>query len=250
MSNVAVGIRPIPRVTTEHHSSTFRDENLKSNILCIGVTIPEITDETIESEAVVSAVPAAAMTSLIPGSSDRKDDFFTPAESVQTAPIVAIHIWYDSPVLTENFVAVLDSPLQWIFNDSGLKSGNRNPDDTTQHVVISLSGAWEWQDRPKQELREIFTTKMAKTFSLANSATIKKFAIVKMLEATFRVAPGSQKHRLSQRTPLPGFYLAGDWTDTGWPSTMESAVRSGNQAAEFIIEDIGTSQQSNLPQSE
>ena len=60
-----------------------------------------------------------------------------------------------------------------------------------------------------------------------------------MLEATFRVVPGSQKSRLSQRTPLPGFYLAGDWTDTGWPSTMESAVRSGNLAAEYIAEDMG-----------
>jgi uncharacterized protein with NAD-binding domain and iron-sulfur cluster len=61
-----------------------------------------------------------------------------------------------------------------------------------------------------------------------------------MLEATFKVAPNSRNLRLSQRTPLPGLYLAGDWTDTGWPSTMESAVRSGNLAAGYIAEDIGT----------
>ena len=195
-----------------------------------------MSDELIEGEAVVSAVPAAAMVSLIPGGNDGQDDFFTPAESVRTAPIVAVHIWYDRPVLTEKFVATLDSPLQWVFNDTDLKGR----DEPGQHIVISLSGAWEWQDRSKHELRDIFTLEMEKAFPEAVKARITKFTIVKMLEATFRVEPGSQKRRLSQRTPLPGFYLAGDWTDTGWPSTMESAVRSGNLAAEYIVEDIRT----------
>ncbi|HIF72452.1 MAG TPA: FAD-dependent oxidoreductase [Dehalococcoidia bacterium] len=196
-----------------------------------------VNDELIEGQATISSVPAAAMTPILPkGSSDGPDDFFTPAESVRTAPIVAVHIWYDRPVLGEKFVATLDSPLQWVFNDTDLKSRN----EKGQHIVISLSGAWEWQDRSKQELREIFTTEMENAFPAAAEARIEKFTIVKMLDATFRVAPGSQPSRLSQRTPLPGFYLAGDWTDTGWPSTMESAVRSGNLAAKYVVEDIGT----------
>jgi squalene-associated FAD-dependent desaturase len=196
-----------------------------------------VGDELIEGQAVVSAVPAAAMNMLLPSRSpDAADDFFTPAELVRTAPIVAVHIWYDRPVLTEKFVATLDSPLQWIFNDTDLKSRN----ESGQHIVISLSGAWEWQDRSKQELREIFTAEMEKAFPAAVEAKIDKFTIVKMLEATFRVGPGSQQTRLSQQTPLPGFYLAGDWTDTGWPSTMESAVRSGNLAAMYVVHDIGT----------
>ena len=199
--------------------------------------------ESIAGEAVISAVPAAAMAPLLPGGPNldgpgpgTPDDFFTPAESIKTAPIVAVHIWYDRPVLREKYVAVLDSPLQWVFNDTDLKSRD---DGGGQHIVISLSGAWEWKDRSKQELREIFSGEMARVFPEAKAATIRKFAVVKMLEATFRVGPGSQRSRLSQRTPLPGFYLAGDWTDTGWPSTMESAVRSGNLAAEFIAEDTG-----------
>ena len=201
--------------------------------------------DLIEGEAVIAAVPAAAMTQLIPGGSGAPDDFFTPAESVRSAPIVAVHIWYDRPVLSEKFVAVLDSPLQWVFNDTELKNQNgRAGTGSTQHVVISLSGAWEWQDRSKHELRDIFTAEMEKVFPAARLATIDRFTVVKMLEATFRVTPGSRKSRLSQRTPLPGFYLAGDWTDTGWPSTMESAVRSGNLAAEYIAEDIGTGTQS------
>ena len=155
----------------------------------------------------------------------------------ETAPIVAVHIWYDRPALREKYVAVLESPLQWVFNDTDLKSRD---DGGGQHIVISLSGAWEWKDRSKQELRAIFTAEMERVFPAARDAAIRKFTVVKMLDATFRVGPGSQKSRLSQRTPLPGFYLAGDWTDTGWPSTMESAVRSGNLAAGYIADDIGT----------
>ena len=185
------------------------------------------TGESINGEAVVSAVPAADMTPLIPGSGEGPEDFFTAAETVRTAPIVAIHIWYDRPVMTEPFVATLDSPLQWVFNDTDLKSKA----DEGQHIVISLSGAWEWQDRPKEELRKIFLTEMQNAFPRACDAAVEKFAVVKMLEATFRVEPGSRKSRLSQRTPLPGFYLAGDWTDTGWPATMEGAARSGYMAA-------------------
>jgi hydroxysqualene dehydroxylase len=202
------------------------------------------SEDLIEGEAVIAAVPAAAMTQLIPGGTDGPDDFFTAADSVRSAPIVAVHIWYDRPVLSEKFVAVLDSPLQWVFNDTELKSQISGTGiGNTQHVVISLSGAWEWQDRSKRDLRDIFTAEMEKVFPAARTATIDRFTVVKMLEATFRVTPGSRKSRLSQRTPLPGFYLAGDWTDTGWPSTMESAVRSGNLAAGYIAEDIGTGAQ-------
>ncbi len=209
------------------------------------VGVRTANNDMIDGEAVVSALPAAAMTPLIPGGTVGRDDFFTPAESVKTAPIVAVHIWYDRPVLTENFVAVLDSPLQWVFNDTALKSRT----ELGQHIVISLSGAWKWQDRSKQELREIFTAEMEKSFPLAKKARVNKFTIVKMLEATFRVVPGSRRTRLPQRTPIPGFYLAGDWTDTGWPSTMESAVRSGNLAAEYIANDIGTGIQSSVVSS-
>jgi squalene-associated FAD-dependent desaturase len=196
--------------------------------------------ELIEAEAVVSAVPATSLTPLLPGGTSESsgpDDFFTPAETIKTAPIVAVHIWYERPVLRQKYMAVLDSPLQWVFNDTDLKSRD---DGGGQHIVISLSGAWEWKDRSKQELRQIFTTEMARIFPDTQTATITKFTVVKMLEATFRAVPGTQKARLSQRTPLPGLYLAGDWTDTGWPSTMESAVRSGNLAAEYVAADIGT----------
>jgi len=191
----------------------------------------------VRADAIVAAIPPDALADLLPMSDSGEEDFFTPATRIDTAPIVAVHIWYDRPVMDEKLVAVLNSPLQWVFDDSAIK----NSTDSSRHVVISLSGAWEWRHRSKSEIREIFEQEMRNVFPKAGTATIENFAVVKMAAATFRVTPGITANRLSQRTPLPGLYLAGDWTDTGWPSTMESAVRSGNLVAKYIDEDLVSS---------
>jgi uncharacterized protein with NAD-binding domain and iron-sulfur cluster len=197
----------------------------------------------------VLAVPAPALASLIPGDTPGRD-FFRPARSTETAPIVGVHIWYDREVMTDGFVAVLDSPLQWVFNVTALHASD-NPAELTpaasepdlatgggQHIVISLSGAWQWRDMGKAELRETFIAEMARTFTAARDAQVTRFLTVKMLDATFRSAPGLNASRLPQKTPVPDLFLAGDWTDTGWPSTMESAVRSGNLAAAHAADHI------------
>ena len=191
--------------------------------------------ETIQADACVVALMPDKMLDVLPDS-NREDSFFSKARSVQTAPIVGVHIWYDRPIMDDIFVAAIDTPVQWVFNVTGMRETQE--DDGGQHVVISLSGAWKWRDTPKAELRELFLAEMAKLFPDAGAANVKRFLVVKMLDATFRVVPGSGRYRLPQKTPEPGFFLAGDWTDTGWPSTMEGAVRSGNIAADLAIEHL------------
>ncbi len=193
--------------------------------------------EVERADAVVVALPAKATLDLLP-EEIASSSFFSAASGIETAPIVGVHIWYDSEVLDELFVAVLDSPLQWVFNVSRMHERDEHEAKTGQHIAISLSGAWEWKDKSKAELREIFVAEMARVFPKAAEATITRFITVKMLDATFRVTPGSEQNRLPQETPVPGLFLAGDWTKTGWPSTMESAVRSGNLAAEAVINHL------------
>ncbi len=188
----------------------------------------------VRADSVIIALPAADMLGMLPEDL-AESEFFSVASKVETAPIVGVHIWYDRPVLKDDFIAVLGGPLQWVFNVTGLQHAD---DGDGQHVVISLSGAWQWRDRSKAELWEIFVTEMARAFPAASSAQVTRFLVVKMLDATFRVRPGSTQHRLPQRTPVKNLFLAGDWTDTGWPSTMESAVRSGNMAAKAALEII------------
>ncbi len=186
----------------------------------------------IHARACVSALMPGALLGILPEDL-RAGPFFSGAAGIQTAPIVGVHVWYDRPVMDEKFVAVIDSPLQWVFNVTDMHGDD---DRGGQHIVISLSGAWRWKDTPKAELREIFEREMARQFAAASSATVTRFLVVKMLDATFRVVPGSAQYRLPQKSPQPGFFLAGDWTDTGWPSTMESAVMSGNRAAGLAID--------------
>jgi squalene-associated FAD-dependent desaturase len=193
--------------------------------------------EVVQADAVVVALPPSDLQALL---SPEQDDyeFFKPAARIETSPIVGIHIWYDRPVLEDRFVAVLDSPLQWVFNVTRMHERETGRDSQSQHIAISLSGAWQWKDKSKAELREVFVAEMARVFPIAANAEVTRFITVKMLEATFRVVPGAERNRLPQETPISGLFLAGDWTRTGWPSTMESAVRSGNLAGEAVAKHL------------
>lgn len=195
--------------------------------------------EVIDADSVVVALPPSAMGELV-GEGSGNDEFFAAASEIETAPIVGVHIWYDSEVIDDLFVAVLESPLQWVFNVSKMHERESQETGSGQHIAISLSGAWQWKDKSKAELREIFVAEMARVFPTAATAQVTRFIIVKMLDATFRVVPGAEKHRLPQETPVEGLFLAGDWTQTGWPSTMESAVRSGNLAADAVARHLST----------
>lgn len=186
--------------------------------------------EVISADAVVSAVPWDALPALLPAEL-AADPFFAPASALEWSPIVGIHVWYDHPVMEEEFMATLDSPIQWVFNKSRIQ-GLSGPG---QYLCISISGAWEHAPMTKEDLRSLFLKEMARVFPEAASATLQQFIVVKQLSATFRCTPGAQAHRLPQSTPVDNLVLAGDWTQTGWPATMESAVRSGVMAATEVV---------------
>ena len=184
----------------------------------------------IEADAYVSALPFDVMLDVMP-EDVAGDVFFANARGLETAPIVGLHIWYDRPVMDATFAAFLDSPVQWVFNKSLIQGAGA---DEGQYLCVSLSGAWEHVDRPKEDLRRTFTGEMARLFPAARQAEITRFLVVKERRATFRPIPGAAAHRLPQTTPISNLVLAGDWTRTGWPSTMEGAVLSGVLAADAV----------------
>ena len=186
--------------------------------------------EVIPANAVVSAVPWDALPTLLPAEL-AADPFFAPANNLEWAPIVGIHVWYDRLVMEEEFMATLDSPIQWVFN----KSRIQKLPGPGQYLTLSISGAWEHAPMNKEVLRGIFLEELAKVFPKAAAATVEHFIVVKQLSATFRCTPRTQAYRPSQKTPVGNLVLAGDWTQTGWPSTMESAVRSGHMATTEVV---------------
>ncbi len=196
-----------------------------------GVSAVRLSDgSTLEADAYVSALPFGALLDCLPPERAR-EPFFAAAAGLTSAPIVGIHLWYDRQIMEESFAAFLGSPVQWVFNRSRIQG---EAGASGQYVCISLSGAWEFIDRPKDELRKLFTEEMRRLFPLARRAEVRKCLVIKQPDATFRCVPGVASHRLSQATPIPNLFLAGEWTDTGWPSTMEGAVRSGVYAAEAL----------------
>ena len=106
--------------------------------------------------------------------------------------------------------------------------------DGPQYICISLSAAWKYIDQPREELAQQFIALMAEAFPQARNATVERWVVVKQRHATFRCLPGAAASRPTSQTPIANLFLAGEWTDTGWPSTMESAVRSGYNAANAI----------------
>jgi squalene-associated FAD-dependent desaturase len=225
----------------ESHGQSIEIESGVAGLTTAGRNVTGVTTlsgNTIEADAVVLAVQNTDIRRLVPDEY-ADESFVADAESLGTTPIVGIHIWYDRQIMEAPFQAELNSPLQFIFNVSDMQTGADDVvGETGQHIVISLSGAWEWSKLDRGELRERFVAEMANAFPIARQAEVIRFISVKQVNATFRVTPGSMVHRASQQTNVPNLYLAGDWTNTDWPSTMESAVRSGNLAAEAIAEQF------------
>jgi uncharacterized protein with NAD-binding domain and iron-sulfur cluster len=142
------------------------------------------------------------------------------------SPIVNLHVVYDRRVLAEPFAAGVHTPVQWIFDRSasaGLDAG--------QYLVVSLSAAEAELDMTVEDLRARYLRALAELLPAAAGAGVETFFVTRDHAATFRAVPGARALRPGLRTAIPGLVLAGSWTDTGWPATMEGAVRSGRAAA-------------------
>ncbi|MEX2430477.1 MAG: hydroxysqualene dehydroxylase HpnE, partial [Dehalococcoidia bacterium] len=187
--------------------------------------------ETLHADWYVSALPPGALMAALPGHW-REQPFFAPAAAHTWSPIVNLHVWYDRPIGSFDFLAFVDSPVQWVFNRTRI-AGLQGPG---QYITVSLSGAWEFWPLTKEDLRGRFIPELARLFPAARDAAVERFVVVKEQHATFRSLPNGPPNRLPTSTPIERLFLAGDWTDTGWPATMEGAVRSGEAAARAIVE--------------
>ena len=147
------------------------------------------------------------------------------------APILNIHVLYDRTVLDRPFLAALGSPVQWVF-DRTTHSGMSGPG---QYLALSQSAAREEIDLPVAELRRRYLPELERLLPAARAARVTEFFVTRERTATFAPAPGSARLRPPATTRTPGVFLAGSWTATGWPATMESAVRSGNAAARAAL---------------
>jgi squalene-associated FAD-dependent desaturase len=188
------------------------------------------TDDPVPADGVVLAVPPGQAARLGAAAGiERAADW----DGLGYSPIVNVHVVYDRPVTDLPFAAGVDSPVQWVFDktrNAGLQSG--------QYLAVSLSAADDYVDVPAATLRAEFLPALERLFPAAAGAQVTDFFVTRERRATFRQAPGCGALRPGAATSVPGLVLAGSWTDTGWPDTMEGAVRSGHNAAHELIREL------------
>ena len=223
--------------------SPVRGLKLESGELA-GVRFDDHREES--ADAYIFAIPHTALAELLPESLKQSETALAHLDKIRTSPITGVHFWFDRPVMDEPFVTLLDTSTQWVFNKTALYAdssadpmGAGNPKDT-QYLQLVISASYELLEKPRQEIIELCLAELRHALPKARDAQLLKSTVIKEAAATFSPEPGVDRWRPRQGTKIPGLYLAGDWTQTGWPATMEGAVRSGYLAAEALLCASGT----------
>jgi squalene-associated FAD-dependent desaturase len=188
--------------------------------------------ESVPVDAVVLAVPHLQAADLAPDAAglDRQQLL-----ALGTSPIIDVHVVYAARVMEYPIAAALDSSVQYVF-DTSESAGVAS--DRTQCLAVSVSGADAEHGEHAEILIERYLAALGDLFPRARSTQVLDAVVTREHQATFRAVPGTATMRPSPVTRLPNFFLAGSWTDTGWPATMEGAVRSGNRAA-WHVRNLG-----------
>lgn len=200
---------------------------LISDGVCEGVRLAH--GEQIEAGTVLSAVPWFEFVRLLPGEFLRSEPFFANILGLRPAPIISINLWFDRPVTELDFAGLRGTTVQWLFNRGRIFGTGEN------YISLVLSGARTYVRWSKEELVRVALRDLGELLPAAREARLVHSLVVKERLATFSPDPGAERVRPGAQTPVKGLYLAGDWTATGLPATIEGAVQSGNAAAEQVL---------------
>lgn len=195
---------------------------------CKGIRLAD--DSVIEAETVVSSIPWHAFPALLPPEVMGREPFFSRLAGLVPAPIISIYLWFDRPVTALDFAGLRGTTIQWLFNKGRLLGSGES------YVSLVLSGAHGYIQRLKEDLREMALRELVTLLPEVRDARLVHSLVIKERFATFSPGVGVESMRPAARTPIRGLYLAGDWTDTGLPATIEGAVQSGYTAAQEILQ--------------
>jgi squalene-associated FAD-dependent desaturase len=200
-----------------------------------GVTGVRAGEALVEARTVVSAVPWHAFGRVWDrGVPPALADVAANASAVQSSPIVTVNLWYDGPVTIGRFVGLVGGPMHWVFDKSAIFGG------AAGHLSVVASGDAALAGMDNAGITRVAARQLAAALPALTPHRLVRSVVVREQRATFSLAPGSPP-RPAVRTPLRGLYLAGDWTDTGLPATIEGAVRSGHMAADAVLADLARS---------
>ncbi len=202
----------------------------------------ELEGGSIETDAVLLALPFESMQKLLPTLPPTLDGYAAKLsrklEHFEHSPITGIHLWFDRRITGLEHAVLLDTTIQWMYNKSLLQPETR-ANDSESYLELVVSASKSLVEKSRQEIIDLALRELAEFFPAVREAKLLKAAVIKEVRATFSVTPGLDAYRPGPVTGWPRMFLAGDWTATGWPSTMEGAVRSGYIAAEALTRAAG-----------
>ena len=244
MKSAVAGRMGVPRVplTTLYNSAAAYIRRRGGEVLlrCPASAItsePEsakiiVNGEQREFDAVVLAVPFQAAATLLPSgpaAGQLKQDL----SHFESSPITGVHLWFDREITPLPHAVLLDRTIQWMFQKSKFH------DREGSYIELVVSASKSLVEKSRQEILDLALAELAEYFPQAKEAKVLKAAVIKEVFATYSIVPGLDRYRPPAKTGWPRLFLAGDWTVTGWPATMEGAVRSGYLAAEAITQWTG-----------
>jgi squalene-associated FAD-dependent desaturase len=207
------------------------------------------------ADACIVAVPHDALLKLLPTEMSGEYGPLFGLHNIKTSPITGVHLWYDRTVMTEPFLTLLDHTTQWVFNKTLLYK-TAETDGTTvrpigqsaqsseavadgQYLQLVISASYDLVAQSRHEIIDLCRRELAEVLPATREALVRKAIVIKEVNATFSPEPGVDRWRPAQKSTVTNLFLAGDWTRTSWPATMEGAVRSGYLAAEVVLTGIG-----------
>jgi zeta-carotene desaturase len=153
----------------------------------------------------------------------------------ESCPITGIHLWFDRQITDLDHAVLLDRTIQWMFNKTRLLTARgASTDSAGSYIELVVSASKSLIDKSRGEIVDLVLKEVREFFPAARDANLLKSTVIKEVHATYSPRPGIDAYRPQQTTAWPRVFLAGDWTATGWPATMEGAVRSGYLAAEAL----------------
>jgi len=203
-----------------------------------------VAGEELAADYAILAVPFDVLGRIVPAdeSAQRLREQIAPLE---TSPITGIHLWFDREITELDHAVLLDRTIQWMFHKSRLLGTHRNGSvghpngERGSYVELVVSSSKSLVQKSRQEIVDLAMSELYEFLPAARQAQLVKATVIKEIHATFSAQPLVDSFRPSFTTAWPRIFLAGDWTATGWPATMEGAVRSGYRAAEEVARHAG-----------
>jgi squalene-associated FAD-dependent desaturase len=204
----------------------------------IGVEADRVRDlelrdgDRVEADWYVAATPFDRLLDLLPGELLDREPYFGNLRRLETSPITSVHLWFDRDVLGVPHAVLVGCEGQWVFNRGAAAPGE-------YYVQVVVSAARQFRGLGHEEVQRRIVAEVGRLFPGVKEASLVRARVVMEHAATFSAVPGVDRWRPRQASPVRNLFVAGDWTATGWPATMEGAVRSGYLAAEALLKRVG-----------